>query len=181
MYWETAISTQIDTHGHFKVFNEQNESLEPSSTDSSQVSWNNCPLFRISYPAAIGRARQAQQGATGLALLEEGRGEAMLPVHKTLPRLHAQLRRETAPPQGDTGTAFFKYFLKVFTHSRLTAVFACSKAASYPSLTALSSRRQTPGMKNVRTPRFNASIYPLSFIVQVIWLSADQWPLMSSL
>lgn len=112
MYWETAISTQIGTHGHFKVFNEQNESLEPSSTDSSQVSWNNCALFRISYPAAIGRARQAQQGATGLALLEEGRGEAMLPVHKTLPRLHAQLRRETAPPQGDTGTAFFKYFLK---------------------------------------------------------------------
>uniref|UniRef100_A0A3Q2XHU0 Ras protein-specific guanine nucleotide-releasing factor 2b n=1 Tax=Hippocampus comes TaxID=109280 RepID=A0A3Q2XHU0_HIPCM len=39
----------------------------------------------------------------------------------------------------------------IFTHSRLTAVFACSKAASYPSLTALSSRRQTLGMKNVST------------------------------
>lgn len=56
---------------------------------------------RLSNPAAVGRAGEAQQGPAGLSFSEEGRGEAVLPLHQALPGVHPQLRGKTSPPQGE--------------------------------------------------------------------------------
>lgn len=56
---------------------------------------------RLTHPAAVGGAREAQQGPTGLSVAEEGRRAPVFPLHQALPGLHPQLRRETSPPQGE--------------------------------------------------------------------------------